>query len=690
MTLAPDSDLRVQVVDPVGTPVARALVVLRQSRGPTSFDLLTAQSQAPDGIALLRHAAHFMRSAPDESFVVALQGLLDAPAELSVDRELLSGEVGRLVLGPNGSCEIVVVDESGQRVPGPLEATLSFVEAGDGAIPGSAGRRGETLVSRTGEGVLFEHVALGRTLAARVTREGSAQPLEAWGPGPREPGERVLLAVHTGAEVAVICGRLVDSAGAPAGERAVRVRLEAMGAGLVMDGAWSRRTSADGRFTIDTAPFAEVPAGAAVAVTLLSEQGTQLAVARRSLPGELRATSQFLGDFKLVELPVAASGVVVDSGGNAIVGATITASIPPIAVEDGYAKVPRDSELDPGQSDAEGRFEILGEGSSATISLTASKANWVGDPLLVPRGDRGARLVLGTGGTLAGQVLLDPSLIPTLVLVQGIRHEAASEMEQVEKHGVLAADGRFTLGNLRPGGYALRVVYAPTGSVLGSVDDLLVHPSGTTHDPRIDPLDLRTAFRLLELELVDELEQPVSSARAFSRPSLDPDAKWAYCRAEGGRLRLLCDGQPIEVAISAPGFSSTKLDGVSASRRITLQSAARLYFYLAGGLRAPDPPLYLGLQLTPLEIEGLPGFPDSGVSWFEAGGVLSCRTGFSGRIRVELVLQARNGRSGPLVYLEEAAARVLAVANHPNEQPFEIGFDPQRLEAAIERLREEQ
>lgn len=679
VALAPDADIRVQVVDPGGAPVVGAPVVLSQRRGPASFDLLSVRSQARDGIALLRHAAHCMRRAPDESFVVALQGLLDPPVERSVTRELLSGEVVRLVLAPNGSCEIVVVDERGQRVPGPLAATLSFAETGVS----------ETLVSRTGEEVLFEHVALGRTLVARVIREGSAQPLEVRGPGPRAAGERVRLALRTGPDVAVLSGRLVDSEGKPAGERAVRVRLGATGAGLFPDGAWSQRTAADGVFAIDTAPLAEVPAGATLAVTLLSEQGTQLAVARRPLPGELRAGSQFLGDFELVELSVAAAGVVVDSGGQAIAGATITASVPLVATQDEEAEFRREPELDPCQSDAEGRFEIRGEGSSAMVSLAARRSGWVGDPLLVQRGERDVRLVLGSGGTLAGQVLLDPSLLPTLVLVQGMRHEKTESVEQVDKHGVLAADGRFSLGNLRPGGYALRVVYAPTGNVLGRVDDLLVQPGGTTRDERIDPLDLRAAFRLLELELVDGLERPVSNARAFSRPSLDPESRWAYCRAEGARLRLLSDGRPLDVAISAPGFSRTELEGVSASQRVTLQPDARLYLYLARGLGLPEPPVHLGVQLTPLEVAGFSGFTDAGVSWFEPAGTLACRTGLSGRIRVELVLQLRDGRAGPLVYLEEDAARVLTAASHPHEQAFEIAFDPARLQSALERLRGE-
>ena len=102
----------------------------------------------------------------------------------------------KLVIEPTGACEVVVVDENGQPVGGPLEARLRFVGADARGSFDAPKDPGEVLASRTGPGVVFERVALGHALAVEVTREGSDARLQVTGPGPSRVGERVRLQVR--------------------------------------------------------------------------------------------------------------------------------------------------------------------------------------------------------------------------------------------------------------------------------------------------------------------------------------------------------------------------------------------------------------------------------------------------------------------------------------------------------------
>ncbi len=691
--LGPDREVRVQVVDSKGSPVLDAVVALRQRRLGSRVDHLTARTRAPDGIAILRHAGHLLgaRLEAGEPFLLALQGLFDPPVERALDPRSPAGEIVRLVVEPTGSCEVSVVDESGEPVGGPFEARLRFADAEGGRARFRSGPCVETRHSRGGESVLFEHVALGRPLAVTVTREGSGALGEVRGPGPRAPGERVELRVRVGGNLAVLRGRVLDHAGTPIAAAALRATFEARGTGEPVEAEWLVRSAADGRFSVDTAPLAEVPEGLTLAVHRLSEDGAELAAARRALPAELRAGTHELGDFALAETPVAAEGIVVDGDGNPIARATVTASVPAPRTEEVNEGGRPGRPLAPARSDARGRFALRGEAGVDLIALSAEKAGLAGDPVVVQTGARGVRLFLGAAGAVEGTVLLDPSLLGSMVLAQAVPDpsDPAAEGAREAEAGVVDRGGRFSLGGLRPGRYSVRIVYAANGTELGKVETLSVRAGETTCDPRLDPLDLRANHRLITLELVDERDQPVAHGRAFSRPSDQADARWSFTREVGGRIPLLSDGRPLDVAISAAGFRRAERDRVTSSRRVTLRRAARLRIELAGGLRVPDPPLSLGVELTPLESGRFSGFVESRTATFDAAGVLHLESAFSGDLRLEIFVTRRDQGSSSVAYLEEDVPRVFSVSDHAREQVFEVALDPAKIDAAVRSIREE-
>jgi hypothetical protein len=648
VALARDVDLRVRIVDAQGAGVAGLPVALRERRGGSCYDRLLARTDGAEGIAVLRHAGYFLRTLQDQGgeFLVAVQELLDPPLERNLSAGALPEDPIRFVLEPSGSCRVTLVDSSGEPVGGALDARLQFADA-----PAAEARH-----SRIGGALVFEHVALGRALLVEARREGSAVLLEARAAGPRHAGERVEMRLVLEPGVAVLRGRALDGAGAPLCERELCAHL-----GTAEQRVW---TSAEGRFALPT----EIAAGLCASEDLVLQLPGQ-SLARVRLPVELLAGSNELGDCVLRELPLLAAGQVVDQAGQPIAGALVRA-------REGAAET---------LTNAAGGFEIRGELASEEWSLRAEFEGLVGSPLSVRPPARDLRLVLGPGAALEGRVLLDPSLQQSLVLLVAAREGDTAR----DATTVLAPDGQFMLGDLAPGRYSLRVVYAADASELAALAGLEVRAGAPTRDARLAPLDLRARERLLELELVDGRGLPIAHGRAYSRPSGEADARWSFAEPDGSRLRILCDGRPLDVTIAAEGYLCSELDHVAGSRRVTLQRAAQLRLELAGGLLLPEPPLYLGVELRPLDAGRSCGFVESRQAFFGPDGVLSCSSAHAGALRAQIVVQRRGPGTGQLVHAIEPLPRILQVSESSAPQLFSIRIDPAALAAAIAAARSE-
>jgi len=255
------------------------------------------------------------------------------------------------------------------------------------------------------------------------------------------------------------------------------------------------------------------------------------------------------------------------------------------------------------------------------------------------------------------------------------------------KTSVADSSGHFELRGLRAVPHTIRVVFASNGQELARMEGVSVEAGQATRDPRLNPLDLREQYRLVELEPVDEHGEGVKGGRAFTRPS-DGSSDWRPCRSEGGRLHFLSDGRPHDVVISVAGFVRTELERVTTSRRVTMRRAAQLRFYLASGLRVPDSPLSLGLELTPLETGASIGIANIVKAGFDEQGELSCKSPYTGEVRVDLVLVSSDPDHLPRIRVREEAPRIIHVSNHSLEQLFEIRFAPADLEEAIRSIRE--
>jgi len=680
VVLEVDANLRVKVVDQDGRPVEGVRVALQERRLDGAIVHRTARTAA-DGLATLRHLARFLpgSSAGDTGLSVGVLGLFDPPLE-----RRLVGDPGQVpvqfVLGPSGSCEVRVVDGSGQALALPLEARLGFADVRARLPAHAPDARGQALQSRTGGSLLFERVALGRTLHVEVTREGSAEVLVASGPGPARPGERVALNVIAGGASAILRGRVVEGSGAPAAEMMVRARLTAVeesgSAPCVL------RTGTDGRFVVEVEARDGAPVAGEIVVARLGPGGEELATAQRQLP-PLSAGTHELGDFTLVETQIVAAGRVVDAQGEPVPHATVT---PSTAVDNDEHPSSLPDWLTPTRSDADGRFEIRGAAAPRRISLLADKSGLIGEVVEVAAHTRDATLVLGPAAAIEGVVLFDPSLHASQLMVQASPESTAMGRRQASGGATcpVGLDGSFTLGGLPSGAYSLRILYAATATLLAEVDNVRVEAGDRTREPRLDPLDLRASCQCITLEACDEQGRLVAHSRVASRASGVADAPWTFGVRDAGRLLVLSTGKPLDVAIAAPGFRHTELERVAASQRVVLQRAAKLRVTLTSGLPELKPPLRLGVKLTPRRSGRFPGFVESTTAFFTGGSALTCETAFVGEMGLELFVAGPESRIAPV-----GEATTIHVADHGSEQVFWLALEPERLAAAVRSLSED-
>ncbi len=701
--LAPDSDLGVRVVDAGGAPLAGATVVLRQRRLAV-FDLLTAVSGEPDGIAVLRHVDWVLRSqsVAREGLTVAVQGLFYPPVEKLVDWTTSPTEPMVLTVRPSGSLEVTLIDRSGAPVRVPFEVRIAFDDHGSSRA-WSEGRF-ETLRTQDGSSVVFEHVELGHHIDVRVILAGLDNSQGGTGPGPSVAGERMQLRIPLRDDVAVLCGRLVDGEGKALEGTCVSARIE-HGIGFADEDGWSLRTAADGRFWIVTSPLEEEigrllalyrgsgaeEGSSLVPFHIVPVPGTlPLAVARRNLSGAVLGGTTELGDFALSEVPVLAAGTVVDSRGRPVEAAAVQASQLQSAADPDTASAGV-LRVFGSRSDSQGRFEIRGDGPIRTLRIEAVKAGFAGEAILVPAGELKARIVLEEAGAISGRVLLDPSLNAASILVHAQR-EADPSISGVPSNTpplALEADGRFTLRDLRTGSWSVQVVYAVNGRKLGSVENVNVAAGTTARDARLNPLDLQGNGRVLELQLFDAGGETVGDARAQSRASAQAESEWTVCKREGNRLQFFFDGRPLDIVISAAGYMRTKLERVDGSRRVTLARATQLRVELEDPALAPPAPLYIGLRLWPNESVGSPDSGSSGVVYFDARGALTYQVNSAGEQRVELFVARPEQLDLAAVPLSQVSPATLKIAEGGSEQSFRIAVDRTELESALRTLRKE-
>jgi Carboxypeptidase regulatory-like domain len=465
--------------------------------------------------------------------------------------------------------------------------------------------------------------------------------------GPRGAGQEVLLEYRYQKRLPVVSGRVVDAAGVPQGGRAFQGFVfwpqVPRNSGWRLDSAIV--TDADGIFRyvasnglgagvrelqlVEIGPLASalaaraVEADAAADAKSTSEANAdstrgalaplELGAARRAgriaLPDLPAGVEIALGDIKLVEEPARARGMVVDEHGAPIPGAQVwleQANVRRVD-EDGELQAQNYQVVGEGSvfSDESGAYALYRlEGLTGALSVRAAKDGYLSQGR-VPLDPAGTRLVLSSGGALAGRVLLSRDVSRERLEAEvRATFTRPGQDEPREVSLSIEPDGRFRTRGLESGAWDFTLRLEGEERPLYEARGLLVEAGATCADERIQAIDLRELVRGYTLTVLGPDGEPVGDGRVVVLALQQGEhARTTTIDLRGGRARVATAGPALDLEVSASGFRPLRVLGLREDRTVRLEAGllVRLRFARAG---PPDPKRRYQYSIDP-DFEGL-------------------------------------------------------------------------------------
>ena len=450
-----------------------------------------------------------------------------------------------LVLPPTGSVAARIRTPDGDALP-----TNAGLFASGRAGNERPLRIGWARVDGGGRAVL-ERVPLGREL---LLRAGGAQAYasseELSLPGLNRADEHLEVELTLGPRLARVTGRLVGLDGIPLANVPVDLaclRLAPGEPGPAQPQYRKTPTDDEGRFDRSLSEVSWPRGRLVVVVHERSRDTASLEDRHATFDGVVEAgpgETVDVGTLVLRPNPdrrLLARGTVQGADGGPLRGAAIDAGFRDPKT-DRWVRLPEDRVI----VEPDGSFEIWSvyPDPPERFRATASAREHLGSELWVRPGST-VEFTLERSGALAGRVVAaEPAALPMLA----VRIESAGHSRNPN-----IALGRFHT-DVPPGTYTVSALAHGTEWRLGTVEGVVVERGRTTRDPRLDPLDLGNACRVLHLELRGPGGAALGSGVVWVR---DPAGKGGSYRTDGdGQLVALVPGTTSELTVW------TQIDGV--------------------------------------------------------------------------------------------------------------------------------
>lgn len=586
LVLAPDGDLRVEIVDPAGAPVARVRVGVRKAsdlQGSIKAHAFTGL----DGVARIPHARALLLASATQGplLVTALTADPDAPRAL-VELSPWPTLPVQLVLRPSGTVVVNVVDSAGANVSIPADVQLTV------SLPGARHSvRSESVIDGA---ATFEHVPLGASLAIACTaRLGSKDSCEGTqAVGPRTAGERVVVTSTLCDTQPMFVGRILDGNGEPLASAAIQLSLREAAHLVPYADIAPAKTDAAGRFRAPLEHKADAGPTERVLLVRASWTGLEGLAAVSGIPehGDVE-----VGDVRLALAPRLVAGRVLDQHGAPIVGASLSLR----------------------------RFQPSAQADeSLELGYGAGTDAWLEDSLRTARTDEHGRFELRARDALGPYALRVYAL--GFSRGQQVRFEpVASDVVLVLERNVDALRGRL----LAPTNEAFGHVQVSAGAMAGTIDafgrfaiprssaapvDVLVRVDGfgpeplvtipgvsDAKDPRLAAIDLRGLVREFSFRVVGSDGMPLRTVRVsgYSRAG----SGWQF--TSSGYVGMLTHDTTLDLGLSADGYAPASFVGVRSGDVLKLERLPALLLRVPEHLPEAGDGLVYVVQAT---LEGSP------------------------------------------------------------------------------------
>jgi protocatechuate 3,4-dioxygenase beta subunit len=602
IALAPTQELFVRVVGADGAVRVAVPVALHRERRGEVRDVRIVETGG-DGLARFGHPTElFERGDREWQWRVALAVPLFEPSFALLDPAALPSEPVELVLPPTARVVVELFEATGE----PLTSSGRFTAA-------TAGERGRAPFERhlAGEArVVLQHVEPGVSLDLGFQREGSPGRHTLRASAPLVPDVESVVRFALAPDHPVVTLRLVDDEDAPLAARRVEFRLvDAAGSTPPQGGGRRGRdggrdtgerfatTDAEGLLVVDLpSDWAGRPAplSGSVATLVTPPASAPPFAGVFTVPAPLLMGVNDLGKVRLSPPPVLVAGAVVDELGLPVADVEIALHLRTVDAE-GREQWPRLPDLG-ATSDELGRFEIAAWSPGSPLALRANTRDHVRADL-VPF-DPGAKNVIVTllrAGRVEGSMRLpegvDARRFEVGLAPAGVEPTRdALGRASVARTSSRRGDGTFELSRVPPGSYTFWLAYTELPTVLFVAGDVLVRSAETTHDARLDPIDVTRLLDVFDLRFLEADGDPVGSASGRWRVS--GSEAWRGFEVDGeGRTRIVADGGILDLDVISRGFAPTRFEGVSSSGDLTLDPALDVSVRIDRDV-LPDPERY--------------------------------------------------------------------------------------------------
>lgn len=583
LLLGIDGDLRVEVLDARGAPLAGVRVGAARAGDPVGSDPGVKALTGSNGAARLAHARATLLGSSQRGALLVRALTLDpfAPQQV-VTVPPWPTELLRLVLREAGEVLVRVVDAQGAPLAEPADVQLSAYADGR---PSAVLR-----IPVVGGEALFRQVPLGARLSCFVFPRAAAlwRPGALQGSGPTLAGERVELVIPTGKPAGFVRGRAVGADGAPLAN--VRLALSLRETSQITFGkaALATRTDGNGMFLVNTSEDLTPASELKHAVVRAPEHGLE------GLASFVLVAAQSgvdLGDVRFALPPLLVTGRVVDLLGAPVPGASVRlghfwaldAPEEPDGLEealDGHAAMRwEDDGVRSASADASGRFELRAFDASGRYALKCdtpglARSEWQEFQV----GDRDVELVVQREfARLEGRVIA-----ASLGLLARLRVKAGGQDSGVDPAG------RFSVYRATADPMDVRI-YAD-----GAGPEPLVTIEGVTDatDPRLARIDLRERLVALSFRVVGPTGElvPYLNVKMLS----DPAGLWGFDST--GFVTVVAPRGALDVELSAKGLVTSRFDGVREGDVLRLESPPAILARIPEALPAAGAGLEYVLQ----------------------------------------------------------------------------------------------
>ncbi|MEM7203235.1 MAG: hypothetical protein AAF628_23435 [Planctomycetota bacterium] len=518
-----EGGLLVHVVDPHGEPVADVTVVL-ECVYDDGVQALASGASGPDGIVHLPRercgGTKLVRKRHALGFVQTARVTLPHDAEQRVRVDLALGRALQRTITPQTEQVVLELPPLGTVAARLVDAENQPLAAGQlrlfwrrtGTGPWHEDLRATVVTTPQGEEAWWR-VGTGLDIQLRARPEDglSYDDAQLQLAGPSEHGQRVEATVRLRPWRCVLRGTLADAAGRPVPEARFLVKLRRRARPADRNGSTTPsqvfgRTDAAGRFELDVSHFGSAGVGRVADVLLAgTRSGRGLTdgafFARIPLPNPLPAHGLDCGNVTLGGVPLVADGQVIDETGRPVRGVLVYAtgaSATPVGAQSTAASASC-------TTDEKGHFELRNTAFSGAVRLIVKRhsnappvlpsAERPLGELVIEAGSRDVRVTIARPpprGRVAGSLALPPD-----APMDDLHVVALAEAGAVE----LVSGRRDFEVKLPPGSADLQIRLRGASQLLREIPDIAVPPGEATRDPRLRDIDLRSAVRVLRLQV---------------------------------------------------------------------------------------------------------------------------------------------------------------------------------------------